>query len=228
MVQFSDSCTLMVSSLNVRYFLWSVPHKPTDCFVFRVNFLHNQLKAEYEGLHSHTKELKTSLNNSQLELNRWQARYDELKEQHQSMDISLTKLDNHCEVSSYRQVYCWVPVRVLTLIVWSFWHAIHRMSSYVVIITTPYIWNLSVCILGPYAIVLTWLWCTSREARIRGETNLSYLTAAVPSKGKSGRRKPSSPESDSDAEPTESVVTGAEHGEQGAISWRTETVHVRN
>ncbi|NXN56545.1 DAPLE protein, partial [Rynchops niger] len=66
----------------------------------RVNFLHNQLKAEYEGLHSHTKELKTSLNNSQLELNRWQARYDELKEKHQSMDISLTKLDNHCELLS--------------------------------------------------------------------------------------------------------------------------------
>ncbi|XP_054826899.1 protein Daple isoform X2 [Eublepharis macularius] len=64
----------------------------------RVHFLHNQLKAEYEGLHLHTKELKTSLNNSQLELNRWQARYDELKEQHQTMDISLTKLDNHCEL----------------------------------------------------------------------------------------------------------------------------------
>ncbi|XP_066468258.1 protein Daple [Tiliqua scincoides] len=64
----------------------------------RMNFLHNQLKVEYEGLHSHTKELKTSLNNSQLELNRWQARYDELKEQHQTMDISLTKLDNHCEL----------------------------------------------------------------------------------------------------------------------------------
>uniref|UniRef100_A0A8B9FZB1 Protein Daple n=1 Tax=Amazona collaria TaxID=241587 RepID=A0A8B9FZB1_9PSIT len=66
----------------------------------RVNFFHSQLKAEYEGLHAHTKELKTSLNNSQLELNRWQARYDELKEQHQSMDISLTKLDNHCELLS--------------------------------------------------------------------------------------------------------------------------------
>ncbi|XP_075782827.1 protein Daple isoform X4 [Pelodiscus sinensis] len=64
----------------------------------RINFLHSQLKTEYEGLHAHTKELKTSLNNSQLELNRWQARYDELKEQHQSMDISLTKLDNHCEL----------------------------------------------------------------------------------------------------------------------------------
>lgn len=64
----------------------------------RVSLLHQQLKGEYEELHAHTKELKTSLNNSQLELNRWQARFDELKEQHQSMDISLTKLDNHCEV----------------------------------------------------------------------------------------------------------------------------------
>ncbi|XP_042637419.1 protein Daple [Orycteropus afer afer] len=66
----------------------------------RVSFLHHQLKGEYEELHTHTKELKTSLNNSQLELNRWQARFDELKEQHQSMDISLTKLDNHCELLS--------------------------------------------------------------------------------------------------------------------------------
>ncbi|KAM3851658.1 protein Daple isoform 2-T2 [Vipera latastei] len=64
----------------------------------RMNISHTKLKAEYEGLHNHTKELKTSLNNSQLELNRWQARYDELKEQHQTMDITLTKLDNHCEL----------------------------------------------------------------------------------------------------------------------------------
>ncbi|XP_032964255.1 protein Daple isoform X2 [Rhinolophus ferrumequinum] len=66
----------------------------------RVNFLHQQLKGEYEELHTHTKELKTSLNNSQLELNRWQARFDELKGQHQSMDISLAKLNNHCELLS--------------------------------------------------------------------------------------------------------------------------------
>ncbi|XP_038608801.1 protein Daple isoform X2 [Tachyglossus aculeatus] len=64
----------------------------------RVNCLHIQLKGEYEELHSHTKDLKTSLNNSQLELNRWQARFDELKEQNQSMDLSMTKLDNHCEL----------------------------------------------------------------------------------------------------------------------------------
>ncbi|XP_054571430.1 protein Daple [Eptesicus fuscus] len=66
----------------------------------RVSFLHQQLKGEYEELHAHTKELKTSLNNSQLEVNRWQARYDELKEEHQSMDLSLTKLDHHCELLS--------------------------------------------------------------------------------------------------------------------------------
>uniref|UniRef100_A0A8C6GX33 Coiled-coil domain containing 88C n=1 Tax=Mus spicilegus TaxID=10103 RepID=A0A8C6GX33_MUSSI len=66
----------------------------------RISFLHQQLKGEYEELHAHTKELKTSLNNSQLELNRWQVRFDELKEQHQSMDISLTKMDNHCELLS--------------------------------------------------------------------------------------------------------------------------------
>ncbi|XP_053553531.1 protein Daple [Bombina bombina] len=66
----------------------------------RLNFLHRELQEEYNGLHKHTKELKTTFNNSQMELNRWQARFDDLKEQHQNMDISLTKLDNHCELLS--------------------------------------------------------------------------------------------------------------------------------
>ncbi|KTF89941.1 hypothetical protein cypCar_00031240, partial [Cyprinus carpio] len=57
-----------------------------------------QLRQEYDSLQLQTKELKTSLNESQLELNRWQARYDQLKEQHQGLDISMTKLDNHCEL----------------------------------------------------------------------------------------------------------------------------------
>lgn len=80
-------------------------------FSLRMNISHTKLKAEYEGLHSHTKELKTSLNSSQLELNRWQARYDELKEQHQTMDITLTKLDNHCEVSTM----CYENPKILQL-----------------------------------------------------------------------------------------------------------------
>ncbi|KAG8449048.1 hypothetical protein GDO86_015922 [Hymenochirus boettgeri] len=64
----------------------------------RLKSLHGELQTEYNSLHKHTKEIKTSLNNAQMELNRWQARFDELKEQHQNMDISITKLDNHCEL----------------------------------------------------------------------------------------------------------------------------------
>ncbi|KAI4873321.1 hypothetical protein NFI96_029069, partial [Prochilodus magdalenae] len=64
----------------------------------RLSQTHSQLRQEYDGLQHQTKELKTSLNEAQLELNRWQARYDQLKEQHQGLDISMTKLDNHCEL----------------------------------------------------------------------------------------------------------------------------------
>lgn len=64
----------------------------------RLKFLHGELQGEYNTLHKHTKEMKSSFNNAQMELNRWQARFDELKEQHQTMDISLTKLDTHCEL----------------------------------------------------------------------------------------------------------------------------------
>lgn len=64
----------------------------------RLTQTHSQLRAEYDGLQVQTKELKTGLNRAQLEVNRWQARYDSMKEQHQGLDISMTKLDNHCEV----------------------------------------------------------------------------------------------------------------------------------
>ncbi|KPP77912.1 protein Daple-like, partial [Scleropages formosus] len=64
----------------------------------RLKQAHEQLRKEYDGVQLQSKELKTSLNSAQLELNRWQARYDQLKEQHQGLDISLTKMDNHCEL----------------------------------------------------------------------------------------------------------------------------------
>ncbi|XP_063039855.1 protein Daple isoform X2 [Engraulis encrasicolus] len=64
----------------------------------RLSQNHGHLRQEYDGLQVQTKELKTSLNSAQLELNRWQARYDQLKDQHQGLDISMTKLDNHCEL----------------------------------------------------------------------------------------------------------------------------------
>nr|XP_014341817.1 PREDICTED: protein Daple [Latimeria chalumnae] len=64
----------------------------------RVNVLNSHLKQDCEALQTHTKELKSSLNGVQLELSHWQARYDELKEQHQNLDISLTKSDNRYEL----------------------------------------------------------------------------------------------------------------------------------
>lgn len=67
--------------------------------ICRLSQKHTRLREEYDGLQLQSKELKTSLNESQLELNRWQARFDQLKEKHQGLDISMTKLDNHCEVS---------------------------------------------------------------------------------------------------------------------------------
>ncbi|KAM6973258.1 protein Daple [Aplochiton taeniatus] len=60
----------------------------------------SQQSEQWTVLQQQTKETKASLNASQLEVNRWQALYDSLKEQHQGLDISMTKLDNHCELLS--------------------------------------------------------------------------------------------------------------------------------
>uniref|UniRef100_A0A667YZN7 Coiled-coil domain containing 88C n=1 Tax=Myripristis murdjan TaxID=586833 RepID=A0A667YZN7_9TELE len=66
-----------------------------------------QLKSEvdryvlqWEGLQQRANELKNSLSSSQLEVSRWMARYDTLMEQHQGLDLAMTKLDNHCELLS--------------------------------------------------------------------------------------------------------------------------------
>ncbi|XP_072350257.1 protein Daple isoform X3 [Scyliorhinus torazame] len=64
----------------------------------RLRSMNAQLKEEYDGLQTHTKEFKSTLNTTELELARWQAEYHGLKEQHQTLDISHTKMDNHCEL----------------------------------------------------------------------------------------------------------------------------------
>ena len=51
-----------------------------------------------EGLHQRINELKSSLGSTQQEASQWMARYDSLMEQHQGLDLTMTKLDNHCEV----------------------------------------------------------------------------------------------------------------------------------
>ncbi|XP_072221836.1 protein Daple isoform X1 [Leuresthes tenuis] len=53
-----------------------------------------------EGLHQRINELKSSLGSTQQEASQWMARYDSLMEQHQGLDLTMTKLDNHCELLS--------------------------------------------------------------------------------------------------------------------------------
>lgn len=53
-----------------------------------------------EGLQQRINDLKSSLSASQLEASKWMARYDSLMEQHQGLDLTMTKLDNHCELLS--------------------------------------------------------------------------------------------------------------------------------
>uniref|UniRef100_A0A671X942 Coiled-coil domain containing 88C n=1 Tax=Sparus aurata TaxID=8175 RepID=A0A671X942_SPAAU len=60
----------------------------------------SQQSEQSEGLKQRMNELKKSLSSTQLEVSRWMARYDALMEQHQGLDLTMTKLDNHCELLS--------------------------------------------------------------------------------------------------------------------------------
>lgn len=59
-----------------------------------------QHSEQNEGLHQRINELKSSLGSAQLDVSQWVARYDSLMEQHQNLDLTMTKLDNHCEVNT--------------------------------------------------------------------------------------------------------------------------------
>uniref|UniRef100_A0A8C2ZBT1 Coiled-coil domain containing 88C n=1 Tax=Cyclopterus lumpus TaxID=8103 RepID=A0A8C2ZBT1_CYCLU len=60
----------------------------------------SQQSEQCEGLQQRMNDLKSSLSSAQREESRWMARYDTLMEQHQGLDLTMTKLDNHCELLS--------------------------------------------------------------------------------------------------------------------------------
>uniref|UniRef100_UPI0037E7D386 protein Daple n=1 Tax=Semicossyphus pulcher TaxID=241346 RepID=UPI0037E7D386 len=68
--------------------------------VDRLTGSQSQQSEQCEGLQQRMNELKSSLSTSKLEVSGWMARYDSLKEQHQGLDLTMTKLDNHCELLS--------------------------------------------------------------------------------------------------------------------------------
>ncbi|XP_029316289.1 protein Daple isoform X2 [Cottoperca gobio] len=68
--------------------------------VDRLTESQSQQSGQCEGMQQRMNELKSSLSSAQLEESRWMARYDSLMEQHQGLDLTMTKLDNHCELLS--------------------------------------------------------------------------------------------------------------------------------
>ncbi|XP_037550950.1 protein Daple [Nematolebias whitei] len=68
--------------------------------VGRLTQSQSQHSEQNEGLHQRINELKSSLGSAQLDASQWVARYDSLMEQHQNLDLTMTKLDNHCELLS--------------------------------------------------------------------------------------------------------------------------------
>ncbi|XP_070775954.1 protein Daple [Enoplosus armatus] len=68
--------------------------------VDRLTGSQSQQSEQCEGLQQRMNELKSSLSSAQLEVSQWMARYDSLMEQHQGLDLTMTKLDNHCELLS--------------------------------------------------------------------------------------------------------------------------------
>ncbi|KAF6724372.1 Protein Daple [Oryzias melastigma] len=68
--------------------------------VDRLTANQSQHTVQNEGLHQRVNELKSSLSSAQLDVSQWMARYDTLMEQHQGLDLTMTKLDNHCELLS--------------------------------------------------------------------------------------------------------------------------------
>ncbi|KAM6917443.1 protein Daple [Lycodopsis pacificus] len=68
--------------------------------VDRLTESQSQQSEQCEGLQQRMNDCKSSLSSAQLEESRWMARYDSLMEQHQGLDLTMTKLDNHCELLS--------------------------------------------------------------------------------------------------------------------------------
>lgn len=75
-------------------------------FNYRLNHTYSQLLKETEILQIDHKNVKSLLNNSKLEQTRLEAEFSKLKEQYQQLDITSTKLNNQCEVSTNRLTYC--------------------------------------------------------------------------------------------------------------------------
>ena len=80
--------------------LLSVPRpSPPSC---RLNQTYQKLLRRNEELQAEHKSLKSLLNASRLEQTRLETDLSKLREQHQQLDITSTKLTNQCEVHGHQ------------------------------------------------------------------------------------------------------------------------------
>lgn len=65
---------------------------------FRLTERQEQQSEHSQELQQRNSEFKASLSTAQMEVARWMARHDSVREQCQSLDLKVTKAENHCEV----------------------------------------------------------------------------------------------------------------------------------
>ena len=89
----------VLRSVYITYML-SVPRpSPPSC---RLNQTYQKHLGENEELQTEHKSLKSLLNASRLEQTRLETDLSKLREQHQQLDITSTKLTNQCEVHGHQ------------------------------------------------------------------------------------------------------------------------------
>ena len=89
----------VLRSVYITYML-SVPRpSPPSC---RLNQTYQKLLRRNEELQAEHKSLKSLLNASPLEQTRLETDLSKLREQHQQLDITSTKLTNQCEVHGHQ------------------------------------------------------------------------------------------------------------------------------
>ena len=104
---------IIVTSLlrSVHASMLSVPRpSPPSC---RLNQTYQKLLGENEELQVEHKSMKSLLNASRLEQTRLETDLSKLREQHQQLDITSTKLTNQCEVHGHQGApHCTMTIAV--------------------------------------------------------------------------------------------------------------------
>lgn len=93
--------TVLVQTIQIGFVPDAIPKIWSD-FFYAFRLIESQLHQSEQSkeFQQRVHELKGSLSSTELEVSKWKARYDALMEQHQGLDLTMTDLDNRCEVKA--------------------------------------------------------------------------------------------------------------------------------